>query len=84
MADGAFEEINPNNTQQAPSRSNGTSSAGLGQSYLIDTDVNFNAQGAVVDAELARNDATKIGDIAIYMPCEPPTASGLPVTMAGE
>jgi len=73
MAEGAFEEINPNNTQQAPSQSNGTTSAGLGQSYLIDTDVNFDAQGAIVDAELARNDATKIGDIAIYMPCEAPT-----------
>ena len=73
MAEGAFEEINPNNTQQAPSQSNGTSSAGLGQSYLVDTDINFDAQGAIVDAELARNDATKIGDIAIYMPCEAPT-----------
>jgi hypothetical protein len=73
MVEGAFEEINPNNVQQAPSQSNGTSSAGLGQSYLIDTDINFDAQGAIVDAELARNDATKIGDIAIYMPCEAPT-----------
>src|SRR5262245_693483 len=73
MAEGAFEEITPNNTQQTPSQSNGTSSAGLGQSYLIDTDINFDAQGAIIDAELARNDATKIGDIAIYMPCEAPT-----------
>jgi hypothetical protein len=73
VAESAFEEINPNTVRQPPSQSNAATSAGLAQSYLIDTDINFNAQGAIIDAELARNDATKIGDIAIYMPCEGPT-----------
>src|SRR5262249_18189111 len=74
LPENAFEEINPNATRQAPSQSNAATSAGLAQSYLIDTDITFNAQGAIIDAELTRNDATKIGDIAIYMPCEGPTS----------
>src|SRR5262249_39233087 len=61
MAETAFEEINSNTAQQAPSQSNAATSAGLAQSYLIDTDINFNAQGAIIDVELTRNDATKIG-----------------------
>src|SRR5262245_29580852 len=68
VAESVFEEINPSTVRQPPSQSNAATSAGLAQSYLIDTDINVNAQGAVIDAELARNDATKIGDIAIYMP----------------
>jgi hypothetical protein len=73
MSEAVFEEIAPNAARQQPSQSNAAGSAGLAQSYLIDTDINFDAQGGVIDAELARNDATKIGDIAIYQPCEGPT-----------
>jgi hypothetical protein len=44
---------------------------GPDQSYLIDADINVDANGNLIEAELARNDATKIGDIAIYEICLP-------------
>jgi hypothetical protein len=42
------------------------------QSYLIDIDINLDQSGYPIEAEFARNDATKIGDIAIYQECAPP------------
>ena len=42
----------------------------LDRSYMIDTDINVGPDGAVSQIELARNDATKIGDVAIYQVCE--------------
>jgi hypothetical protein len=42
----------------------------LYRSYMIDTDVNVDENGAPVAEELARNDATKIGDVAIYQTCQ--------------
>ena len=47
-------------------------SIGPVQSYLIDTDINADASGTPIQAEFIRNDATKIGDIAIYQTCAPP------------
>ena len=44
---------------------------GPDQSYLIDADINVDAAGNLIEAELLRNDATKIGDIAIYEICLP-------------
>jgi hypothetical protein len=44
---------------------------GPDQSYLIDADINIDATGNLIEAELLRNDATKIGDIAIYEICLP-------------
>jgi uncharacterized repeat protein (TIGR01451 family) len=40
------------------------------QSWMVDTDINVDASNNPITAELTRNDATRIGDIAIYQPCE--------------
>jgi hypothetical protein len=48
--------------------------AGPLQSYLIDTDINIDQAGYPIEVEFSRNDATKIGDIAIYQECAPPAA----------
>ncbi|UVC11512.1 hypothetical protein IHQ71_13580 [Rhizobium sp. TH2] len=48
-------------------------SADLGalfRSYMIDTDINTDEDGKPVAEELERNDATKIGDVAIYQVCQ--------------
>lgn len=42
----------------------------LFRSYMIDTDINVDADGQPVADELARNDATTIGDVAIYQVCK--------------
>jgi hypothetical protein len=42
----------------------------LFRSYMIDTDINIDADGKAVPEELSRNDATKIGDVAIYQLCK--------------
>jgi hypothetical protein len=54
-------------------------SVGLDQSYFIDTDINVDASGNLIDEELTRNDATKIGDIAIFEICEAQPAGFVPV-----
>jgi hypothetical protein len=46
--------------------------AGPDQAYLIDIDINVDASGAVIPDTLTRNDATKIGDVAIYQICDGP------------
>lgn len=48
---------------------------GLDQAYLVDTDVMIDAQGTLSYEELTRNDATLVGDIAIYEVC-PTLAQG--------
>lgn len=40
------------------------------QSFVFDTDKNLDANDTVIMAELARNDASKIGDISIYELCD--------------
>ena len=40
------------------------------QSYMIDADINVDARGDIILRSLTRNDATRIGDIEIYAPCE--------------
>jgi hypothetical protein len=45
--------------------------AGADQAYLIDIDINVDATGAVIPDTLLRNDATKIGDVAVYQNCAP-------------
>jgi hypothetical protein len=54
-------------------------SIGLDQSYFIDTDINVDANGNLIQEELVRNDATRIGDIAIYEVCEVQPAGFVPV-----
>ena len=53
--------------------------AGTDQAYLIDLDINVDAAGAVIPDTLLRDDATKIGDVAIYQICDaPPGAAAMP------
>lgn len=47
-----------------------TEQSTLFRSYMIDTDINIDADGKPVAEELSRNDATKIGDVAIYQVCQ--------------
>ncbi len=43
--------------------------AALDRSYMIDTDINIGTDGAPIAEERTRNDATRIGDVAIYQVC---------------
>ena len=99
MAESAIAELAPAAAyQQNPSDLNATPSArGPNESYLIDTDINVDANGNPIEAELLRNDATLIGDVAIYelcqagtpqqsfalLPAPPPQIPDEPVTWAG-
>jgi hypothetical protein len=42
----------------------------LFRSYMIDTDINIDGDGKPIAEALSRNDATKIGDVAIYQVCK--------------
>jgi hypothetical protein len=55
----------------APPPTANDQAAGVDQAYLIDLDVNVDAAGNVIPDTLLRNDATKIGDVAIYQSCGP-------------
>ena len=71
--EGVFEELMPAPALQ-PYPNNGAPAypaTGPDQAYLIDTDINIDQAGNLIEAELTRNDATKIGDIAIYEMCAP-------------
>jgi hypothetical protein len=61
-------------TQAAPDQA-----AGPNEAYLIDVDINVDAQGTPIGEELLRNDATTVGDIAIYQICiqAPPPAAAV-------
>jgi putative ubiquitin-RnfH superfamily antitoxin RatB of RatAB toxin-antitoxin module len=54
-------------------------SVGPQVSYLIDTDINIDPSGQPIAAEFVRNDATKIGDVAVYEIC--PAAPPQPVAV---
>jgi len=75
MREAAFDEIAPAAAFAAyPTDGTGPyPPAGPSQSYLIDTDINIDSAGNLIPEELTRNDATKIGDVAIYATCAPPT-----------
>lgn len=57
--------------------------AGPDQAYLIDLDINVDPAGAVIPDTLLRNDATKIGDVAIYQVCDAPEAFEFPPPVIG-
>jgi hypothetical protein len=57
--------------------------AGPDQAYLIDIDINVDASGAVIPDTLTRNDATKIGDVAIYQICDGQPEFALPPIVIG-
>jgi Chaperone of endosialidase len=73
LAEGAFDELVPVAALSTYPSGEGQPypASGPDQSYLIDTDINVDAAGNLIEAELRRNDATKIGDIAIYEVCVP-------------
>ena len=73
LAEGAFDEVMPAGALAPYPTGEGPPypATGPDQSYLIDTDINIDAAGNLIEAELLRNDATKIGDIAIYEICAP-------------
>ena len=74
MSEKAFEEVAPAAAFATyPKDTDAYPPVGPAQAYLIDTDVNIDAAGAVIEEELLRNDATRIGDIVIYQPCQPRT-----------
>jgi hypothetical protein len=77
----AFAELAPQAAFAEMKQSTGYpgDSVGLDQSYFIDTDINVDANGNVIQEELARNDATRIGDIVIYEVCEVQPAGFVPV-----
>ncbi len=72
LAESAFEELASESTYAPAPPSGGAVGRGPDQAYLIDTDLNVDGNGRVIEQELARNDATKIGDVAVYQVCEPP------------
>jgi hypothetical protein len=73
LAEGAFDELMPAGALAPYPAGEGMPypASGPDQSYLIDTDINVDAAGNLIEAELLRNDATKIGDVAIYEMCVP-------------
>ncbi|MDK9696614.1 MAG: hypothetical protein OEL76_09495, partial [Siculibacillus sp.] len=48
--------------------------SGPEQSYMIDADLNLDTAGNGIVEEFTRNDATRIGDVAIHAICNPPRA----------
>jgi len=78
VAASAFAEVAPE-AAFAASAPDAAADAGLHQSYLIDTDVNVDSAGGLIEEELVRNDQTRIGDVAVYQVCAPP--AGYPQAM---
>jgi hypothetical protein len=72
MAASAFTEVAPE-LAFAAGAPDTAADTGLYQSYLIDTDINIDAAGSLLEEELVRNDQTRIGDVAVYQVCAPPT-----------
>ena len=48
---------------------------GPDQAYMIDLDINVDQSGNPIAEELAKNDATRIGDVAVYQVCPVEQAS---------
>jgi hypothetical protein len=68
-ADG-FGPIEPKTASLAQSAASTPADFGvLDESYMVDTDINVDQSGAPDQESLKRNDATKIGDVAIYEQC---------------
>ena len=65
------------NTTAQTASSEAADFGALDDSYMIDTDINADEQGQPIAEELRRNDATAIGDVAIYQVCN--AAPPLPV-----
>ena len=68
-------------SQIAPPPNANDQAAGTDQAYLIDIDINVDPSGAIIPDSLLRNDATKIGDLAVYQICDAP-AGEVPLAFA--
>lgn len=67
----AFAPLAPNGAFRVyPARGTVSAPDGPQQSYMIDADVNVRADGTPNADDLRRNDATMIGDLAIWQPCD--------------
>ena len=82
MLEKAFEEVAPIAAfAPYPKDTDAYPPTGPAQAYLIDTDINVDAAGGVIEEELTRNDATRIGDVVIYQPCQArPAGMTVPAT----
>ncbi len=69
LDENAFDPLVPQGAYQEALNGEPYPSTGLMQSYMIDTDINVGENGAIVEASFERNDATRIGDLAIYEIC---------------
>ncbi|NOU05967.1 MAG: hypothetical protein HOO99_07270 [Hyphomicrobiaceae bacterium] len=81
MAETAFEEVAPTAAYRPyPTDTQAAYPAtGPDRAYLVDADINVDARGALIETEITRNDATRIGDIVIYQPCPPPRTAGIAI-----
>ncbi len=62
----AYQEVTPAAAfQPYPAPGPATPSTGPDQSYMIDADIDVDASGTPIPAELARNDATRVGDVVV-------------------
>jgi hypothetical protein len=69
LDENAYDEVVPQGAFAEASQTEPYPSTGLSQSYMIDIDVNIGETGGANDAEFSRNDATRIGDVAIFQVC---------------
>ncbi len=68
----AYQEIIPEAAfQPYPAAGPATPATGPDQSYMIDADVNVDDTGSPIPEELSRNDATRIGDVAVFQKAPP-------------
>jgi hypothetical protein len=81
LRESAFAELAPAAAYAEMKQSTGYfgESVGLDQAYLVDSDINVDQTGRVIYEELTRNDATKVGDIAIFEICDVQPVGFVPV-----
>ena len=69
----AIEEVIPDAAfQPYPAPGPAYPAAGPSQSYMIDADIDVDASGTPIPEELARNDATRVGDIVVLQQAPAP------------
>jgi hypothetical protein len=72
IGEGAFQPVTPVAGGAAGQSGQPSQGSSLNESYMVDTDVNIDESGNVDAERTLSNDATWIGDIAIYQICETP------------
>jgi hypothetical protein len=73
----AYDELVPNGAMAQTPAGEPPPSTAIPQSYMIDADINLDAQGNPVGLE--RNDATRIGDVAVFQICPQPAMGFMPL-----